>query len=270
MSQTLFITGASTGIGKATAFHFRKQGWNVAATVRDPAPHSDLRDAGIQTIALDVTAPETIKPALDAAVKAFGKIDVLVNNAGYGAMGPLEAATNEQIERQYSTNVTGLLFVTREFLPHFRANGGGVIINISSVGGVAAFPLFSLYHGTKWAVEGISESLNFELNPLGIRVKLIEPGRIKTDFGSRSLDILKQDGLTAYDAFVAKMTATRSAAAATAPGPEIVAEVIWQAATDGTDQLRYIAGEDAKTIIETRAKISQEEYYAMIRQRFGI
>jgi NAD(P)-dependent dehydrogenase (short-subunit alcohol dehydrogenase family) len=270
MSKTLFITGASAGIGKTTALYFRQKGWNVAATMRHIAPHSELRDAGVETIPLDVTAPDTIKPAFDAAIAKFGRVDVLCNNAGYGAMGPFEAATNEQIERQYATNVTGLMFVTREFLPHFRANGSGVIINISSVGGVATFPLFSLYHGTKWAVEGFSESLNYELNPFGIRVKLVEPGRIQTDFASRSLDVLKKDGLTAYDEFVGKFMASRTAAGASAAPAEIVAEAIWQAATDGTTQLRYIVGEDAKMIIGTRAKLSQDEYYAMVRQRMGV
>lgn len=268
MSSTLFITGASTGIGKTTAFYFRSKGWNVAATMRDPAAHQDLRDAGIETLALDVTKPETIQPALAAALAKFGRVDVLCNNAGYGTMGPFEAATDEQIERQFATNVTGLMFVTREFLPHFRADKSGVIINISSVGGAAAFPLFSLYHGSKWAIEGFSESLNFELNPFGIRVKLVEPGRIKTDFGSRSLDVLKKEGLTAYDDFVNKFMAARAGGVA-APA-EIVAEVIWHAATDGSDQLRYIAGDDAKFIIETRKKITQDEYNKMVRERFGV
>jgi NAD(P)-dependent dehydrogenase (short-subunit alcohol dehydrogenase family) len=265
MANTLFITGASTGIGKSTALYFKAKGWNVAATMRDTGPHDDLRAAGVLTLALDVTKPETIQPAVAAAIEKFGRVDALCNNAGYGAMGPFEAASNEQIERQYATNVTGLMFVTREFLSHFRANQSGVIINISSVGGVAAFPLFTLYHGTKWAIEGFSESLNYELNPFGIRVKIVEPGRIKTDFGSRSMDFLRKPGLTAYDDFIAKFMANRSAMSAA--GPELVAEVIWQAATDGTDQLRYIAGDDAKTIIETRKKLSQDEYYAMIRER---
>jgi NAD(P)-dependent dehydrogenase (short-subunit alcohol dehydrogenase family) len=121
MPQTLFITGASTGIGKVTALHFRNQGWNVAATLRNPAADTELAAAGVRTIALDVTDKATIQPALDGALAAFGRIDVLVNNAGYGTFGPFEAATDEQIERQYATNVTGLMYVTRAFLPHFRA-----------------------------------------------------------------------------------------------------------------------------------------------------
>jgi len=237
--------------------------------MRNPSEHTDLVSDQVRTFALDVTDPATIGPAVDQAIKAFGSVDVLVNNAGYGAFGPFEAASNEQIERQYATNVTGLMFVTREFVPHFRERKSGVIINISSVGGRATFPFYSLYHGSKWAVEGFSESLNFELNPFGIRVKLVEPGVIKTDFVTRSLDTLKKDGLDVYDETIRKFREAWSAAR-NASSPDMVAGVIYQAATDGSDQLRYIAGDDAKMILEARAKISQEDYYSMIRQRLGL
>lgn len=269
MPQTLFITGASTGIGRAAAIYFRDKGWNVAATMRDPSGHTALASDRLLTLPLDVTDPSTIRPALDQALAAFGHIDVLVNNAGYGTFGPFEAASNDQIERQYATNVTGLMFVTREFLPHFRERKSGVIVNISSVGGRTTFPLYSLYHGTKWAVEGFSESLNFELAPFNIRVKLVEPGAIQTDFAGRSLDVLARPGLTAYDDFI-KRFREHWASGRRASTPELVAEVIHQAATDGTNQLRYIAGDDAKLILDTRAKISQEEYYSMIRTHLGL
>lgn len=202
MPQTVFITGASTGIGRAAAVYFRDKGWIVAATMRAPSDHKDLASEKVHIFALDVTKPATIRPAVEGALHALGHVDVLVNNAGYGTFGPFEAATNEQIERQYATNVTGLMYVTREFLPHFRERHRGTIINISSVGGRATFPLFSLYHGTKWAIEGFSESLAFELEPFGIRVKVVEPGSIETDFSSRSLDRLQKPGLVAYDDFV--------------------------------------------------------------------
>lgn len=237
--------------------------------MRKPSEHADLLSDRVRTLPLDVTDASTIRPALGQALSEFGHIDVLVNNAGYGTFGPLEAASDEQIERQFATNVTGLMKVTREFLPHFRERKGGAIINISSVGGRAAFPLYSLYHGTKWAVEGFSESLNFELAPFGIRVKLVEPGAIKTDFTTRSLDVLKKDGLNAYDDFIRRFREGWSAGRS-ASTPDMVAEVIYQAATDGTDQLRYIAGEDARMVIETRARISQEEYYSMMRKRLGL
>jgi len=266
MASTLFLTGASTGIGRAAAIYFHEKGWNVAATMRDAAK-SDLPKE-IPCFNLDVTKPETIRPAIEGALKAFGQVDVLANNAGYGAFGPFEAASNEQIERQFATNVTGLMYVTREFVPHFRERGRGMVMNVSSVGGRATFPFYSLYHGTKWAVEGFSESLQFELEPFGIRVKLIEPGAIKTDFVSRSLDRLQKDGLTAYDPLLEKFAKGRSATFHPAPA-ELVAEVMYQAATDGTSQLRYIAGDDAKMILDIRSKISQEEYYALVKQRFG-
>ena len=267
MASTLFLTGASTGIGRAAALYFHQKGWNVAATMRD-ASKTDL-PSEIRCFSLDVTKRETIRPALDGALKAFGHVDVLCNNAGYGTFGPFEAVTDEQLERQYATNVTGLMYVTRAFLPHFRERKSGIIMNISSVGGRATFPLFSLYHGTKWAVEGFSESLQFELEPLGIRVKIIEPGAIQTDFAGRSLDRLQQDGLDAYNSMVEKFMQNWGVGRKPSPA-ELVAEVMYQAATDGSSQLRYIAGDDAKMVIETRAKISQEEYYAMIRQRVGL
>jgi NAD(P)-dependent dehydrogenase (short-subunit alcohol dehydrogenase family) len=267
MTKTVFLTGASTGIGKAAARYFGEKGWNVAATMRDPSGHADLVTDKIRTFTLDVTRPGTIKSALAGALAVFGHVDVLVNNAGYGTFGPLEAASDESIERQFATNVTGLMQVTRELLPHFRERKSGIVINISSVGGRAAFPFFSLYHGTKWAVEGFSESLNFELNPFGIQVKIVEPGAINTDFGSRSMDVMKKDGLDVYDGLIKTFRANWMRSPSTA---ELVAEVIYQAATDGTGQLRYIAGEDAKMVIETRAKISQDEYYTMVRQRAGI
>jgi len=266
MPSTLFLTGASTGIGRAAALYFHQKGWNVAATMRD-ASKTDL-PSEIRCFSLDVTKRETIRPALEGALKAFGHVDVLANNAGYGTFGPFEAVSDEQLERQYATNVTGLMYVTRAFLPHFRERKSGIVMNVSSVGGRATFPFYSLYHGTKWAVEGFSESLQFELEPFGIRVKLIEPGAIQTDFAGRSLDRLRKDGLHAYDSLMEKFM--KNWAAGRKPSsPELVAEVMYQAATDGTSQLRYIAGDDAKMVLDTRAKISQEEYYAMIKQRVG-
>jgi len=270
MSSTLFITGASTGIGRAAALYFRDKGWNVVASMRDPSAHADLISDSMKTVALDVTDGKTIASAFDAALAAFGQVDVLVNNAGYGTFGPFEAASDEQIDRQFATNVTGLMHVTRAFLPHFRERGSGTIINISSVGGRAAFPFYSLYHGTKWAIEGFSESLNFELNPFGIRVKLIEPGAIATDFVTRSLDVLKKEGLTAYDEASDQFIKAWRGGNRQPSSAELVADVIYQAATDGTDKLRYVAGADAEAILDARSKISQEDYYAMIRTRLGM
>jgi len=240
MTQTVFITGASSGIGRSTARLFQERGWNVATTMRNPDQAGDwIKQDRTLGLRLDVTDGESIRDAMDRAVSHFGAVDVLVNNAGYGTVGPFEASTPEQIERQIATNVTGLMNVTRTFLPLFRERRRGVIVNVSSVGGRITFPLYSVYHATKWAVEGFSEALVYELEPFGIRVKIIEPGPIKTDFYDRSQDVMTKPGLTAYDGFVASVMPKLQKAGADAPGPEIVARTIYRAATDGRHRLRY-------------------------------
>jgi len=239
--KTAFITGASAGIGRATALYFAAQGWQVAATMRAPEKDADFAaaDGPMRAFRLDVTDPRSIGRAVEEAIRAFGQIDVLVNNAGYGLVGPFEAMEEAQIRRQLETNVIGLMNVTRALLPHFRANRAGTIVNVASVGGRLTFPLYSVYHATKWAVEGFSEALTYELAEHGIRVKIIEPGAIKTEFYGRSQDTATNPGLAAYDAFVARVLPRMRRVGETAPGPEIVAESIWKAATDGTDRLRY-------------------------------
>ena len=206
MNRVVLITGASSGIGKETAKLFQTKDWKVAATMRDPESADDLRNiVDLECIRLDVTDTGSVRSAIAETLEKFGRIDVVVNNAGYAAVGPFEAATPEQIERQFQTNVFGLMNVCREILPYFREQKRGYIVNIASIGGRTAFPLYSLYNSTKWAVEGFSESLQYELEQFNIRVKLIEPGPIKTDFYSRSEEVMKKDGLTAYDHFAASV-----------------------------------------------------------------
>ncbi|MEO0836542.1 MAG: SDR family oxidoreductase, partial [Cyanobacteria bacterium J06642_3] len=189
MSKTILITGASSGIGKATAQLFQAKGWHVVATMRNPEKETELTTLeNVLVTKLDVLDAESINKSVQLGIEKFGKIDVLLNNAGYGAFGVLEATPTENIQRQFGVNVLGLLDVTKAILPHFRKNKAGILINVSSVGGKMTFPLGSLYHGTKFAVEGISEALSFELEAIGCKVKIIEPGAIKTDFASRSFD----------------------------------------------------------------------------------
>ena len=178
--KTILITGASSGIGAATARHFQSNGWNVIATMRNPAGDTDLGALeNLHLTRLDVTDAGSITTAVGEGIERFGQIDVLLNNAGYGAYGALEAFTMDRIRRQFDTNVIGLMEVTKAVLPHFRQNRSGTVINISSIGGQITFPLGALYHGTKFAVEGLSESLHYELEPLGIRVRIVQPGMIK-------------------------------------------------------------------------------------------
>lgn len=272
MTKTVLITGASTGIGRATAQRFQSEGWNVVATMRNPDNGADLAALdNVLVTALDVTDEASIKTAVAAAIEKFGTIDVLVNNAGYGAAGPLEAFPIERIRRQFDTNVIGLIEVTQAVLPHMRKAGAGVVINISSVGGRMTFPLFSLYHASKFAVEGLTESLTFELAPLGIRAKIIEPGAIRTDFAGRSLDFVNDDSLTAYQPTVQTvLSAFQARQGDGGSEPELVADVIWTAATDGTDTIRYTAGDDAAQMMQNRKALDDATFIGGIRARFGL
>lgn len=266
MKKTVLITGTSSGIGRATALYFAKQNWNVIATMRNPEKHQDLAAIpGITLMALDVTQESSIEQAIKDSILKFGNIDVIVNNAGYGTVGPFEAASQEQVKRQFETNVYGVFNVIRAILPHFRQKKDGIIINVSSMGGRITFPLYSLYHGTKWAVEGFSESLQFELREHHIRVKLIEPGAIKTDFYDRSQDLFKKDGLTAYDAYVESALPMMQQTGAKAPGPEIVAKTIYKAATDGRKKMRYPIGSGAPFLLFLRRVLSTRIFMGMVR-----
>ncbi len=264
--KTVFITGASTGIGRCTAEYFAAKGWQVAATMRTPEKYPELaKIPGIKVFKLDVLDQASISAAIQDAIKAFGKIDVLVNNAGYGAVGPFEAASTDQIQRQFETNVFGLMNVCREIIPHFRDNQDGTLINIASMGGRITFPLYSLYHGTKWAVEGFSESLHYELRQFGIRVKIIEPGAIKTDFGERSAEVMSKPGLTVYDKYVTKTMGKMAASYNGAPGPIIIAKAILKAATNKSSSLRTTVGKEAPALLFIRRLIPESWFYGIVR-----
>lgn len=271
MSQTILITGASSGIGKATAHKFAQEGWNVVATMRTPAKETELTELdNVLVTRLDVTDHESIASAVAAAVERFGGIDVLLNNAGYGAYGPLEAFSMDRIRRQFDTNVIGLLEVTKAALPVMRAARSGVVINVSSIGGKMTFPFGALYHGTKHAVEGISESLHFELEPIGIRVKIIEPGAIATDFGGRSFDLCNDGETAEYHPLMGRMLEMMGPMSANASPASLVADVIWTAATDGTPTLRYRAGADAEMLLTNRKLADDATFIGGIKAQFGL
>jgi NAD(P)-dependent dehydrogenase (short-subunit alcohol dehydrogenase family) len=272
MSRTAFITGASTGIGRATARRFQAEGWNVVATMRSPEDGADLASLPRMLVTrLDVTDSASISAAVSEARAAFGGIDVLVNNAGFGAYGALEVTDMEVVRRQFDTNVIGLLGVTKAVLPTMREQGSGVIVNISSVGGRMAFPLGSLYHGSKFAVEGISEALTYELAPLGIAVKIIEPGLVDTDFGGRSFVLsVDADGGLYQDTVGAVFTAFTTIQGQGSATADTVAAAIYGAATDGTRQLRYIVGDDAVATLGARATMDDVAFADMISGNFGL
>lgn len=271
MAKTILITGASTGIGAATAQLFQSKGWNVIATMRTPEKETGLTASDkLLLTRLDVLDLDSIESAVAEGIRKFGKIDALLNNAGYGAYGTLESFPRERIIRQFNTNVIGLLDVTKALLPHFRANKGGIIINISSIGGKMTFPLGSLYHGTKFAVEGISESLSYEVAQFGGNVKIIEPGAIATDFAGRSFDFSNDESHLEYQAMVSKVMTGLPALFEQASSAGVVAGVIYEAATDGTDQLRYAAGADAGIIIANRQQSDDETFIGAMKAQFAL
>lgn len=269
---TVLITGASSGIGKAAAQLFAQRGWNVAATMRNPQKESELSKLPtVRLYPLDVTDAASIEAAVAAVIRDFGGLDALVNNAGYGVDGVFEAMTDEVIARQFDTNVLGLMRCTRAVIPHFRQQGRGTIVQIASVGGRVTFPLYSIYHATKWAVEGFSESLQYELEPLGIRVKIVEPGAIKTDFYDRSREFVMRDDLRpAYGAFVQKVEKVSLEAGAKAVGPGVVAETIFRAATDNSTKLRYPIAYPANVLLPLRRVVSDGVFRKVVKSSYGL
>jgi NAD(P)-dependent dehydrogenase (short-subunit alcohol dehydrogenase family) len=267
MSKTVLITGASTGIGKATAQLFQQQGWNVVATMRSPDKDSELANLpNVLCLPLDVTQVDTIHAAIDRAIAQFGTIDVVVNNAGYGLIGAFEACEMTDIRGQFETNVFGLMEVTRAILPHFRLRQQGIVVNVASIGGRMTFPLYSPYHATKWAVDGFSESLHYELRQFNIKVKIIEPGAIKTDFYSRSISVAKKAGLTAYDNYIARTSPQMDRAGAEGSPPTVTAQAIYQAVTDGSWKLRYPAGGNASFLLGLRKLLPDEWFIELMRR----
>ncbi len=270
MSQTIFITGASSGIGRASVKLFAQHGWNVAATMRHPDAETELQQLpGVKLYALDVTQPDTVKTVVAQALADFGGLDVLLNNAGYGLAGPMETASEDKIMDQFSTNLFGSIRTIQAVLPHFREVGKGIIINITSIGGLVGLPFNSLYHATKFGLDGLSESLNYELRPFGIRVKVVAPGGVATDFASRSLK-MTMDGPSAYDKNIQTVLAAFGRNSENHSTAGQIADVIYTAATDGTNQLRYVAGADAQALYSAWKQMSNEDFFAMVNKNFGL
>lgn len=268
MQKTIFITGASSGLGKETAKLFHSRGWNVIATMRNPEKETELNELPNMTVLpLDVTntvqIKETITKLLDTQT-----IDVVLNNAGYGLIGPLEALSDMQIDAQIQTNLFGVINVTRAFLPYFRERKSGMFINITSTFGLLGYPTCSIYNATKFGVDGFSEGLAYELAQFGVGVKVVAPGGMQTDFAGRSL----QGGShPAYEKLIAKVSEGYSEEQiANYTKAADVAEIIYQAATDGSGQLRYIAGKDAIALYSERLENGPEAQVQQLKSNFTI
>lgn len=259
--KTIFITGASTGLGKATAELFHAKGWNVIATMRNPEKdYESLQRKGITILPLDVTSVDQITATVKRAL-GMSPVDVVFNNAGYGLVGPMEAYSDDQIVKQIDTNLLGVLRVTQAFIPYMRERKSGLFITTTSMGGLFSFPLSSIYHATKWALEGWTESLSFELGLHNIGIKTVAPGGIVTDFMGRSLEAIAHP---AYDEANAKMMALFNTDNFSTAGQ--IAEVVYEAATDGKNQVRYVAGADANALYARRNEIGNEAFRIEMRK----
>lgn len=262
MTRTVVITGTATGMGKATVEKFAREGWNVVATVRKPedlSVHGGV--PGVRTLQLDVDDEKADSDFAALALAQFGQVDALVNNAGYYQMGPLESSTMEQIHRQFQTNVFGLIAVTKAFLPVFRQQRSGTIINISSISAEQGYPYTAVYAASKAAVATLTEGLSIELAEFGVTAKAVLPGQFATRI------FTKIDGAAAPVA--AYQTGIQTFFANNAPNgsePSVTAEVIFAAVTDGDPtKVRYYSGPDGTAIPLAKRILGQEGYWREFR-----
>lgn len=264
-SKVWLITGSSTGFGRSLAEAVLQHGDRVVATARKPEQLSDLvaqYPNAVKVLRLDVTSPQEITEAVSSALNTFGQIDVLVNNAGYGAVGAIEEMSDESIRRQFETNVFGALNMMRAVLPTMRQQRSGHILNLSSVGGCVAFASTGIYCATKFALEALSESLLREVAGLGIKVTIIEPGAFRTDFNGRSLakpDHLIEDYASITSGFLQWLEAMDGKQ----PGdPAKAAQAMIQVVESDNPPLRLALGADAVSVIEEKLKAMNEELQA--------
>ncbi|ASZ13250.1 SDR family oxidoreductase [Chitinophaga pendula] len=272
MKRTILITGASSGLGKVTAKYFAGQGWNVAATMRSPENETDLTQYdNISIFRLDVTNPAQIREALHAAINTFGKIDVVLNNAGMGVYGALELASESDIDQQFTVNVRGVINVIRAVLPHFRANRNGKFINVSSFMGITtAVPLGSLYNMSKFALEGLTEGLYYELKPLNISLHLIEPGGFTGNNFTQNMIWNDNDEIIDYNSISQKVqhlfnTADRSQI----DDVMVLVNNIEDIATGKNNQFRTVIGQAGNQLMNMRNSMPIEEYLDKIAASFS-
>jgi len=246
-SKTILITGATAGIGRASALFLAKQGHHVIASGRKVDELAKLKAEAsglkLDTLVLDVTHASSIANAVaevSRLTSGYG-LDVLVNNAGFGVLGPSSEITDAEMRRQYETNVFGLMNMTRAFIPQMRARRSGRIINVSSVGGRMTLPYFGVYNSTKYAVESLSDALRYELRPFGIDVSLVEPGIIRTNFEATAVTNLKQLAETPYSAALGKYEDMSKMANKFASNPIVIAKAIGRAVNSRRPSARYVA-----------------------------
>jgi NAD(P)-dependent dehydrogenase (short-subunit alcohol dehydrogenase family) len=270
--KVAIVTGSSSGIGLESALLLARNGYITYATMRSPEKDTSIKTVvqkeglPIRVVQLDVTDDSSVKNAVDHIISEAGRIDVLVNNAGYGLGGALEDLSMEEIKSQYETNLFGLIRVTQAVLPTMRKQRSGRILNLSSGAGIFGYPGGSAYVSTKFAVEGLSESIAYELEPFGIKVILIEPGFIRTNFANVMVVAKKaQDPASPYSELMQKIMASASELAKNASDAELVANVILDAASNPNPRLRYLAGKDVESWAAGKKKMDELEFFKMIK-----
>ena len=274
--KVAIITGSSSGIGYATSLLLARNGFYTYASVRNINKSASLQSTAdaerlpLKLIQLDVTDDSSVNGAVEKIVSEKGRIDVLVNNAGYGLFGAFEDLSVDEIKAQFETNFFGVIRVTQHVLPIMRSKhngGGGIIVNVSSVNGHVPFPVISAYVATKFALEGLSESIAYELEPFGIKVILIEPGAIGSNFMKGSVLSNKAlDPNSPYSEFVRKVRFKISSDHENATQPEEVAKTIVQAILSEKPEFRYVVGSDAVTLMQARKNIPYSDFQKMIQK----
>jgi len=269
------VTGSSSGIGFETSLMLAKNGFNVYATMRNLSKSEKIlkiandKKLTIEVGQLDVTSEQSVDNAISAIVEEEGQIDVLVNNAGYGLMGPAEELTIDEFRDQFETNVFGVLRTTKKVLPVMRRNKQGTIINLSSIVGKIGIPTMSGYVSSKFALEGLMESMRYELEPFGIKVVLVEPGVIKTNFLTSSVFAKKAlEETSPYRTLIQKMGEAFGSKFENGASPTEVANVILQAAISTNPEIRYSVGSDAAALLDARSKMSDTDFETFFKLNF--
>lgn len=272
-AKTALVTGASSGIGEATARKLQALGFTVYGAARRIDRLKDLAAEGVRPLAMDVTDDASMQAGIDRIVAETGRIDVLVNNAGYGSYGALEDVDINEGRRQFEVNVFGAMRLAQLALPHMRAQGSGTIVNITSMGGKIHTPPGGWYHGTKFALEALSDCLRLEVQPFGIDVVIIEPGGIATEWGGIAADLVQEtSGKGAYASqaeAVAKSLRSEANANRNSP-PSVIADAIGKAATASKPKTRYAVGFGARPLIAARGLLSDRQFDALISRAVGM
>ncbi|GIP09124.1 SDR family NAD(P)-dependent oxidoreductase [Paenibacillus macerans] len=272
MTKTVLITGSSTGLGNTAAKKFANEGWNVVATMRKPDRRlAEENPDRIFVTELDVTKPATIEAAIAAGIARFGRIDAVVNNAGVSILSIFEATPMNVIRGIFETNVFGVMNVIQAITPYFREQGGGTIVNVTSNVGFVSNPLLTVYVATKHAVEGLSESLSYELESQNISVKLVEPGAMRTtNFASNTMAAAQDVSIPqAYKSYFDHMMNSMMNYPFDSADENQVADQVYAAACDPSNRLRYLAGPDAEETAKLRWSQSEEKYMATMRDLLG-